>query len=274
MKAVKYTTAGGVTKYPVRAINILKAFGQSSADSKLIDGFALNCVRATEAMPESVHGAKIALIDFNLQQERLAVGTQILIKDPKKLEEVKAREFDITKERIRLILDSGANCIFTTGGIDDMAQKYLVEQGVLGIRRCDKDDLQRIARMTGGAILSTLADLEGEEKFDEEALGHAESVVEERVADSKLTFIRGTAERSCGSIVLRGPNSQMLDEVDRSVHDALCAVSKTLESGKMVAGGGAVESALSVYLERHAATLEGREQMAVKAFAKALLAIP
>jgi T-complex protein 1 subunit alpha len=152
--------------------------------------------------------------------------------------------------------------------------KYLVEAGVMGVRRCKKEDLRRIAAATGGVLLPNLADLEGEESFDPANLGIAEEVSEERVGDGELIFIRGTSTSRATTIILRGANEFMLDEMDRSLHDTLCVVRRVLESKSLVAGGGAVEAALSIYLESFATTLGTREQLAIAEFSQALLVIP
>ncbi|AQK75694.1 T-complex protein 1 subunit alpha [Zea mays] len=123
-------------------------------------------------------------------------------------------------------------------------------------------------------MVSTFADMEGEETFDSSFLGHADEVVEERIADDDVILVKGTKNTSAVSIILRGANDFMLDEIDRSLHDALCIVKRTLESNMVVAGGGAVEAALSVYLENLATTLGSREQLAIAEFAESLLIIP
>merc|ERR1712205_224360 len=105
-------------------------------------------------------------------------------------------------------------------------------------------------------------------------LGHAEEVIEERITDDDHLIIKGGKTQRCCSILLRGANMHMLDEVDRSLHDALCAVKRTLESASVVPGGGCVESALSIYLENFATSLGSREQLAIAEFAEALLVIP
>ncbi|AQK55906.1 T-complex protein 1 subunit alpha [Zea mays] len=183
-------------------------------------------------------------------------------------------ESDITKERIEKILKAGANVVLTTKGIDDMSLKYFVEAGAIAVRRVRKEDLRHVAKATGATMVSTFADMEGEETFDSSFLGHADEVVEERIADDDVILVKGTKNTSAVSIILRGANDYMLDEIERSLHDALCIVKRTLESNMVVAGGGAVEAALSVYLENLATTLGSREQLAIAEFAESLLIIP
>lgn len=132
----------------------------------------------------------------------------------------------------------------------------------MAVRRCKKEDLKRIAKATGGSVLLTLANLEGDESFDASCLGTADEVVEERIADDECLLVK-TSNKKSSSIILRGANSMLLDEMERSLHDALSIVKRTLESGTVVAGGGAVESALSIYLETIANTLGSREQLAI-----------
>lgn len=276
--SVKVTTEGAkgkiVSRYPVSSINILKAHGKSALETQLVDGFALNCTKASQQMPTYIKNAKIALLDFDLQRHRMQMGVSVVVNDPKELELIRQREIDITKEKIQKIIDAGANVILTTKGIDDLCLKYFVESGCMGVRRCKKEDLRRIAKATGGQVVLTLADMEGEETFDPATLGEASEVSEERVGDGELIYIKGCKTRQSTTIVLRGANENMLDEMDRSLHDSLMVVKRMLESNQLVAGGGAVESALSIYLENFATTLGSREQLAIAEFADALLVIP
>jgi len=204
----------------------------------------------------------------------MQLGVQILVDDPNQLEEIRKRESEITLERIRKILAAGANVVLTTKGIDDLCLKEFVEAGAMAVRRCRKEDLRRIAKATGGQLISSLANLEGEETFEASYLGTAEEVVQERISDDELILIKGTKVVNSASIVLRGANDYMLDEMERALHDTLSIIKRTLESGAVVPGGGAVESALSIYLENFATTLGSREQLAVAEFASALLSIP
>ena len=268
-------------KYPLSAIHILKAHGKSAMESHFINGgFALNAMRAAQGMPTAIEGSipsnpiKIAMLDMNLQRHRMAMGVQVVVKDPAEIENIKKREMDITKERIRKIIDAGAKVVLTTKGVDDLCMKYFVEAGIICARRCSKDDLKRLAKATGGKVVVTMADMEGNETFDPDCLGTCTAVREERIGDGEMLYVHGCQGGGASTIVLRGANEYMLDEMDRALHDSLCVIKRMLESSTLVCGGGAVESALSVHLEEYANQLDTREQLAVQEFADALLVIP
>ena len=173
-----------------------------------------------------------------------------------------------------MIIASGANVILCARGIDDFALKYFVEAGVIAIRRVPKTDLRRIANNTGGRVVVSLADIDGEESFDASCLGTCERVYEKRVGDWEYMFFEGMSKTRAQTIILRGANDFFLDEVERSMHDSMCVIKRVLESNSIVAGGGAVEMALFVFLDDFARTLGSREQLAVAEFAEALLVIP
>ena len=262
-------------KHPVKNVNIVKAHGLSMQESYFFPGYGLRMSRVSQQMPIKIENAKVALLDFNLSKFRLGMGIQVLVNDPKNLELIRKRELDILKERLQSILKEGVNVIFTTKAIDDYAAKYMVENNVMGLRRIEKSDMRRIAKLTGATIVTTMANAEGVESFDPANAGHADVVYEENLGDNDYVFIKNTTgDNPICSLVLRGSNEFMLDEVERSIHDALCVLKRTYETGAVVAGGGAVETALSVYLERVAKKSQSTDQIAIAEFAESLLIIP
>lgn len=288
VKSVATKMSDGKIKYPLSAIHILKAHGLSPLDSQCLPGgFALNTTRASQGMPTHVEPSehenhvKICLLDMNLQRHRMAMGVSIQVTDPQEVEKIKQQELEITKTKIQHILNTGAKVVLTSKGLDDVCMKYFVQAGVLCARRINKDDMKRLAKATGGKIVVTLADLDGEESLDPALCGKCLSVREVRVGDGEMLQFMGCngGDKDDGSgtastVLLRGPNEYFLDEADRALHDSLCVVKRMLESNSLVPGGGAVEAALSVYLETFAETLETREQLAIQEFAAALLVIP
>lgn len=290
-RVVEQTSDGGAStsaaigkkqrfKYPLSAIHILKAHGKSSMESHLIDGgFAINASRAAQGMPTFVESSvdepvKIAMLDMNLLRHRMGMGVQVIVKDPAEIENIKKREMDITKERIRKIIDAGARVVLTTKGVDDLCLKYFVEAGIICARRCNREDLKRLAKATGGRVVTTMADMEGNETFDADCLGRCDSAREVRIGDGEMMYVYGCKGHGASTIVLRGANEYMLDEMDRALHDSLCVVKRMLESNTLVPGGGAAEAALSVYLDDYADTIKSREQMVIQEYADALLVIP
>lgn len=272
--AVKTPSASGKYKYPVDAIHVLKAQGKSARESELLPGYALNMTRSSQLMPRRVAPAKIACLDVDLRRAKMKMGVSVLIENPDELNKAQEKELDITRDRINAVLKAGANVVLTTKGIDDAALKYFVEAGAIAVRRVSERDINRIAKATGATVQVSMADLSGEESFDHSLLGYAEEVYEERIRDDDVLIMKQCKSTAACSVLLRGPNEYMCDEMSRSFHDAVCVVKRTLESNYVVAGGGAVEAALSIHLENFATMLGSREQLAIAEFAEALLVIP
>lgn len=272
--AVKRESSFGKPTYPIDAIHILKAQGRSARESELLPGYALNQGRSSQLMPRRVAPARIACLDLDLRRAKMKMGINVLIEDPDKLNDAQEKELDITRDRIQAVLKAGANVVLTTKGIDDAALKYFVEANAIAVRRVSEHDINRIARATGATLIASMADLNGEESFDASMLGHAAEVYEERIRDDNVIVMRQCKSTAACSVLLRGPNEYMCDEMSRSFHDAVCVVKRVLESNAVVPGGGSVEAALSIHLEDFATMLGSKEQLAIAEFADALLVIP
>jgi len=274
MLSVETKNTQGKKRYPVKAVEIIKVTGKGMRDVELINGYCLHEFRCSQQMPRSIKNAKIAMVDFDMRRMALKFGVQMIMDNPDEVEAMRAREYDIIRERIELLIKAGANVILTTKGIDDAAIKYFVTAGCIAVRRVDRKKMKRIAKLTGGKFLVSLADDDGGESVPQDALGTAEIVEEMTVGDRDILFIKGCSSTKAQTIVLRGVNWYMLEELERSIHDSLCVIKRVLESGRVVPGGGAVEAALSVYLEHIAEQMSSREQLAIAEFAAALLVIP
>lgn len=264
----------GSNKYPVKSISILKAHGKSTTESFLVDGFAIQTYRGAQGMPMTVKKAKVACLDMSLNKFRLNLGVQVLIDNPENLEKIRQKEMDITKERCQKLIKAGANVIVCTKGIDEFAIKYFVEVGAIALRRVSKEELKQISKATGAKITTNFSDENGTETVDPAILGDCDEVCEDRVGDNDYIFFKNCKFQKAQTIILRGANEYMLDEIERSVHDALCSVKRVLESNSLVVGGGTVEVATSVYLDDFARGLGSREQLAISEFAEALNVIP
>ncbi|CAD26168.1 T COMPLEX PROTEIN 1 ALPHA SUBUNIT [Encephalitozoon cuniculi GB-M1] len=271
LKCIESVDENRKNMYPIEDINILKHPGGSMKESFLHQGYALNCSLASNFMKRQVKKPKILCIDFGLQKYKNPLTVSIVVDDPNKLEDIRKKELEITRRQIKTIIDSGANVVLTTRGIDDMCTKLLVEADVVGIRRCKKEDLLVIAKATGTSLVSSIADISGADSIS--SLGFADKFEVVQIGEEECVLINGL-KKKMASIILRGANCQLLDEMQRSVHDAVCVLKRTLESNSVVPGGGAVECALSLMLEKFAFTVNSKEHVAIHRYAESLLSIP
>ncbi len=249
-------------------IKIEKIKGEGVSDSELVQGIVLDKERANSEMPSKVQNAKILLVDFPLELKNPESEAKISVSTPEQLESFIRSEERYIKDITEKIINSGANVVFCQKGIDDVAQYYLAKKGIFACRRIPKSDMERIARATAGKIISNLGEI------NQECFGKAEAVEEIKKGDSILTYIRGCTSPKAVSIVIRGGASHVVDEIERAIKDGLGDVATALKSGKIVAGGGAVEMELAKRLRTFARTFGGREQLAVEEFANSLESIP
>jgi len=212
--------------------------------------------------------AKIALLDSGLEIKKTEIDAKVQITDPSKIQAFLDQEEETLREMVQKIKKAGANVVFSQKGIDDLAQHFLSKEGIYGVRRVKKSDMEKLARATGGKIITNLDDLSPAD------LGYAEQVEEKKIGDDRMTFITGCKYPKSVSILIRGGTQHTIDEVDRALHDALKVVGVTLEDGTLVPGGGAIEAEIAKELRKFAPTIGGREQLAIEAFANAVEVIP
>jgi thermosome len=259
---------GGKLRADVDNILVQKKHGGNTRDTQLIEGIVLDKERVHPRMPKFVRDAKIALINRALEVKKTEVSEEIKIRDPKGLQRFLEEEERGLKSLVDKIKASGANVVLAQKGIDDLVQHYLAQGGIYAVRRVKESDMKKLAKATGGSIVTNLDDLTPKE------LGHSDLVEERKVGSDDMTFVTGCKHARAVSILIRGGTEHVVDEVERIVHDALRVVATATEDGKAIAGGGAADIELTLSLKDYAASVGGREQLAIEAFAKALEVIP
>jgi thermosome len=249
-------------------VQIVKKVGQSLTETELVHGIIVDKEVVHDGMPKKIKDAKIALLDAALEVKKTEFDAEIRITSPDNIKAFLDQESDMLKRKVDQVVESGANVLFCQKGIDDMAQHYLAKAGVLSARRVKKSDMEKLAKATGGKVVSNLADLK---KTDLGACG----VVEERkVGNDKMIFVEECKDPQAVAIFVRAGLERMIDEAERALNDALYVVSDVAEAPKMVAGGGSVEMEMSKAVREYAAQVGGREQLAIEAFADAMEIIP
>ena len=249
-------------------ITVEKKVGGSVTNSELVYGMVIDKERLHPNMPKKVKDAKIALLNSAIEIEKTEVDAKIEITSPDQLQAFLDQEETMLKDMVNKIVSTGANVVFCQKGIDDLAQHFLAKAGVYTIRRIKKSDMEKLARATGGRIVTSIHDL------TESELGHAGLVEEKKIAGDDMTFVVECDNPKSVSIILRGGTEHVVDELDRGMEDALRVVGVALEDGLLMPGGGAPEIELALRLREFAATVGGREQLAIEAFAEALEIIP
>jgi thermosome len=249
-------------------ITVEKKVGGSVSDSQLVYGMVIDKERLHPNMPKKVKDAKIALLNTAIEIEKTEVDAKIEITSPDQLQAFLDQEETMLRDMVNKIVSTGANVVFCQKGIDDLAQHFLAKAGVYTIRRIKKSDMEKLARATGGRIVTSIHDLA------ESELGRAGLVEEKKIAGDDMTFVVECENPKSVSIILRGGTEHVVDELDRAMEDALRVVGVALEDGLLMAGGGAPEIELALRLREYAATVGGREQLAIESFAEALEVIP
>jgi len=249
-------------------IKIQKKVGKSVDDSELIQGIIIDKERVSLNMPFKVNSAKIALISNAFEIEKTEVEAKINISSPEQLSLFLDQEEKMLRDKVDKVINSGANVVFCQRGIDDLAVHFLAKKGLFAVKNLSSKDMELLAKSTGANIIKSFDDL------DQSDLGSAGIVEEVKIGNENIVFVKECSNPKAVSLLIRGGTEHVIDEVQRSIEDALGVLKSVIEDKTVVAGGGSTEMAISKGLIKYAETLTGREQLAVRAFAEALESIP
>ena len=249
-------------------IKVEKKAGGSMTDTALVKGIVLDKEIVHSGMPTKIQHAKIALINTALEIEKTEMSAEIRINDPTQMQMFLEEENRMLKSMVDKLYSIGANVVICQKGIDDMAQHFLAKNGILAVRRVKESDMTKLAKATGGRISTSIDDI------SEKDLGSAENVQQKKVETDKWVFIEGCRNPQSVTMLIRGGTQRVVDEVDRSIHDALMVVKDVIERPAIVAGGGAPEALLAAFLKDWSNRFDGRQQLAIKKYAEALEVIP
>ena len=266
--AVAEKNASGKYYVDLDNIQIIKKQGGSLPDSELIEGVIVDKEKVHTGMPSRVTSPKIALLDAALEIKKTEIDAKIEINDPSQLNAFLAEEENMLRRMVEQVKKSGANVVFCQKGIDDLAQHFLAKDGIYAVRRVKKSDMEKLAKATGAHIVSKVSELTADD------IGASGLVEERKIGEDALTFVTGAKNAKAVSILLRGGTEHVLDEIERSIDDALNVVAVAVEDGRIVYGGGAAASEIAMALRDEAAKIGGREQIAFESFAESLETVP
>ena len=257
-------------KYTVDLKNIqtVKKAGAKMDESYIVKGLIIDKEPVQQAMPKVVENAKIALVDAAFEVKKTEIDAKIQITDPSQIAAFVAEEENMLREMVDKVKASGANVVFCQKGIDDLAQHFFAKAGIYACRRVKKSDMERLGRSTGANIVNKIMEI------DSSDLGYADKVELKKVEDEEMTFIMGVKDPKTVSVLVRGGTNHVADEVERSLVDAWSVVKVAIEDGMMVTGGGSTAMEIAMQLRDYAASVGGRAQIAIEAFASAMEVIP
>ena len=249
-------------------IQIVKKQGGSMEDTEIIKGIIIDKEPVHPAMPRKIEKAKIALVNGAMEIKKTEVEAKIQISDPSQMQAFLAEEENMLKKMVEYVKKAGANVLFCQKGIDDLAQHFLAKEKIFAVRRVKESDMEKLAKATGANIVNKFSELEPSD------LGTADLVEVRKIQEDEMTFVTGCKNPKAVSILVRGGTEHVVDEMERSLDDALNVVAVAIEDGKMITGGGSTAVELAMKLREYSATVSGREQIAIDAFAAALEVIP
>jgi thermosome len=249
-------------------VKVQKKPGGAMRDSTLIKGIIVDKEMGHSAMPKRLPDAKILLLNSSLEIEKPEFEAKISIERPDQMNKFLLEETKMIKAMVEKIVKSGANIVICQKGIDDVALEYLTKAKVSAIKRVKESDVNALGRATGARVISSLDDLSSKD------LGFAGLIEERRVEADKWVFVEKCKNPKAISILIRGGSERVVEEAERSMHDALMVVKDVVQKPAIVAGGGSVEMHVAQKLRAWASGVPGREHYAILAFAEAIGSIP
>ncbi|KAJ2957388.1 hypothetical protein NQZ79_g6907 [Umbelopsis isabellina] len=249
-------------------IQIIKKAGGRLIDSYLDEGFILDKKIGVNC-PKRIENATILVANTPMDTDKIKVfGARVRVDATGKLAELERAEREKMKAKVEKIKAHGINCFVNRQLIYNWPEQLFADSGIASIEHADFDGVERLALVTGGEIAST---------FDHPELvklGHCDLIEEIIIGEDKLIKFSGVAAGEACTVVLRGATQQLLDEAERSLHDALSVLSQTVKEPRTVLGGGCSEMLMSKVVDEIAAKTAGKKAIAAESFAKALRQMP
>jgi thermosome len=261
-------TRDGKNKVDIDLVKVLKKHGKSLEETELVKGIVIDKEIAHPQMRKRTDNARIALLNAKLEIEKTEFDAKININSPEQMKMFLDEEERMLKEMVDNVTESGANFVFCEKSIDDIALHFLSKKGIAAVKNVSSGDMEKLAKATGAKIVASVKDLASS------SLGEAKLIEETKIGDDKLTYVRDAKNPMAVTVVIRGGTEHVVDEAERSLHDALCVVRDAIEDGKIVAGGGAPEAETAKQLREYAVKVGGREQLAIEVFSDALESVP
>eukprot|EP01121_Diplochlamys_sp_Union-15-3_P021277 TRINITY_DN857_c0_g2_i1.p1 TRINITY_DN857_c0_g2~~TRINITY_DN857_c0_g2_i1.p1 ORF type:complete len:538 (-),score=113.26 TRINITY_DN857_c0_g2_i1:56-1669(-) len=252
-------------------IGIKKEKGGTLQESLLVQGVAFKktfSYAGFEQQPKSFENPKILLLNVELELKAEKDNATIIVKNPEEYQSFVDAEWRIIFEKLENCVKSGAKIVLSRLAIGDLATQYFADRDIFCAGRVTDDDLKRVSQATGGKIQTTTNNIEPS------VLGTCGLFEEKQIGKERYNFFTGCPSSKTATLILRGGGDEFIDEAERSLHDAIMIVRRTMKHESIVAGGGAIEMEISTFLHEHARTIAGKQQMIIDAFAKALEAIP
>lgn len=255
----------------IKLVGIKKVTGGSVTDSQLVQGVAFKktfSYAGFEQQPKHLANPKILLLNVELELKSEKENAEVRITDPDQYQGIVDAEWAIIYEKLDKCVASGAKIVLSRLPIGDLATQYFADRGIFCAGRVAIDDLDRVSKATGAAVQTSIHGI------TDSVLGQCEKFEEIGLGDERYNMFTGCPRAKTATIILRGGGEQFLEETERSVHDALMIVKRSLSNRTVVAGGGAIEMELSACLRTHSRSILGKQQLIMNAFAKALEVIP